>query len=112
MTPEQTAVRKAALIASLSVLYPEDRTGYETAEDMRASYLAVQQSALKSYPGANGDLITAMSMMIAQLQSVISGARGRLKANAIQIAALSPDDRWLHRIVEKSSAPHRRSDNP
>jgi hypothetical protein len=84
----ERASKVAGAIASRAVLYPVDRPGYETIEDMLASHLAAQQSALRSYPGANGDLLKAMSMMIVQLQSVISGARGRLEANAMQIAFL------------------------
>ena len=58
--------------------YPEDRTGYETPEQMRAAHQDILRSALASYPGANGDPVAALCMALRQAQSVIRGAKARL----------------------------------
>lgn len=68
------------------LFYPEERTGYETREEMQAAHQEVLRQALASYPGANGDPIVALCMALRQSQSIIRGAKARL--NSIRSEAL------------------------
>ena len=80
----------AARLARASILYPEDRTGYETPEQMRAAHEQLLARTLRSYPGAKGDPIAALCMALRQAQSVIAGAQARQAVVVSQIEALAP----------------------
>ena len=89
-------LRDVEKIMRASIFYPVDRECHESGEAMHLAHSRVQQSALSSYPGADGDLVVALSMLALQLQSVIDGAKARKKSqiDAIcgQIRQLDPDD--------------------
>ncbi len=61
-----------------SVLYPEDRSGYETVEEMRKRHAEERALAVKVYVGAKDD-DEAVAMSHSSALSVIRGARKRLE---------------------------------
>ena len=61
----------------MMIFYPEDRTGYETKEQMIAQHDKVKQAAIKSYPGASSDE-QAILMALCNYQSIVTGAKLRL----------------------------------
>lgn len=60
-----------------SIFCPQDRTGYETKEELQKRVEKTALEAMKSFPGANGDKEVALCYMVQQLQSVILGAKQR-----------------------------------
>lgn len=60
-----------------AIFYPQDRTGYETKENLQKRVENTALEAIKSFPGANGDKEVALCYMVQQLQSVILGAKQR-----------------------------------
>ena len=90
-----TAERDAALAGAVKVgripaiFYPEDRTGYEGRDAMQDAHAKIAADALRAFPGAGGDQVVALCMLARQLQSVINGAKQRLRP-AFE-AAIQPD---------------------
>lgn len=82
------AVEEVALHLT-SIFYPEERAGYEAAEEMTRAHEDIQARAVRSYPGANGDVVTALSMAVRQHESVISEAKARYERIRQAIAALA-----------------------
>ena len=59
----------------MTAFHPEPRTSYQTKEQREAAVHEAQRSALASYPGANGDVTTALAYTVIQLRSVIANAK-------------------------------------
>ena len=72
-----------------AVLYPEDRDGYETRDEMLASHAKDRDLAVAAYPLAiNAE--EAVAMALRQAKSVINGATKRMEdRNATARAALA-----------------------
>jgi hypothetical protein len=72
-----------------SVLYPEDRTGYETAQDREARYAQERVNAIATYVGAKDD-DEAVAMAYSNVMSTLRAAKSRLaEREAIARAALT-----------------------
>jgi hypothetical protein len=85
----EVARLRDALVKQIgSVLYPEDRTGYETAQDRAARYAQERVNAIATYVGAKDD-DEAVAMAYSNVLSTLRAAKSRLaEREAIARAAL------------------------